>query len=249
MPRSARMLIDGGTYHVLTRGNNGQTVFHQDADYQRYLQLLSECAKAHQLKLYHFALMPNHVHLVLEAAQGGGLSHAMHGLNLTYALFYQRHYQYRGHLWQDRFKSLLIDRDSYLLECGRYVELNPVRGGLTKDPRDYAWSSYRVYAEGVDNPLIAPNPLYETLGATVQKRQHEYREFIQRGIAQEPSLHLDRYQFIGGTTASMKVLEELFGVPRIRRRRGRPRKMTTPGIDGGKNRTVPNFFNREGDEK
>jgi putative transposase len=173
----------------------------------------------------------------------------MHGVNLTYALFYQRHYQYRGHLWQDRFKSLLIDRERSLLACGRYVELHPVRGGLVKDPREYAWSSYRVYAEGAGNPTMTPNPLYEAMGLTAQARQREYRELIQRGMHQAPAAPLDRYRFIGGTTASMRSLEECFGIPGIRRRRGRPRNAAIASLDGRNNSTVPNVSNRGSDEK
>ena len=185
MPRAARAIVPGGTYHVLTRGNNGQAVFHHDADCQRYLKLLLTYTREHRLKVYHFALMPNHVHLVLEVADSPALSKAMHGLNLSYSLYYRKRYKYLGHLWQGRFKNLFIDRESYLLECGRYVELNPVRANLARDPREYAWSSYRTYAEGLENPLIVANPLYEQLGASTERRQQAYRQFIRDGMAQD----------------------------------------------------------------
>ena len=84
MPRTARVLIDGGTYHVLTRGNNGQAVFHQEADYRRYLHLLSETVDTYRLRLHHFVLMPNHVHLIVQIPTGLALSRAMLRLNLTY---------------------------------------------------------------------------------------------------------------------------------------------------------------------
>lgn len=241
MPRTARLLMDGGAYHVLTRGNNGQALFREDDDYQWYLRMTSACAAEHHLKLFHFALMPNHVHLVLEAPVGSALSKAMLVLNITYAWRYRKRYEYTGHLWQGRFKSLLIDRESYLLECGRYVELNPVRAKMVRDPRDYPWSSYRVYAEGVDNPLITPNPLYATLGATAQERQYEYRRFIHDGIQHEAPVPLARYHFIGGTSASMKSFERQFGMPGIKRRPGRPKK---PEM-----RNVPIVSNRRSDEK
>lgn len=184
MPRGPRILIDGGTYHVMTRGNNGQPVFHGDADFQRYLQLLATYVKDHDLRLYHFALMPNHVHLVLEVSRGPMLSKTMSGLNLSYALYYRKRYRYAGHLWQGRFKSLLIDRDSYLLECGRYVELNPVRAGLSRSPEEYLWSSYRSYATGSNHTLLAvdQHPLYPTLGRTAAERQQRYRQFVVEGL-------------------------------------------------------------------
>ena len=182
MPRGPRRLIDGGTYHVLTRGNNGQTLFHHEADHHRYLQLLLAYLRAHHLKLYHFVLMPDHVHLVLETPRGPTLSKTMSGLNLSYSHYYRKRYRFSGHLWQGRFNSLLLDRERSLLECGRRVELNPVRAGLVQDPRTYPWSSYRVYAEGVANAMITPNPLYELLGTTARQRQDTYRQFIQEGM-------------------------------------------------------------------
>jgi len=184
MPRGARILVDGGTYHVITRGNNGQPVFHGNPDFQHYLQLLSGYLEEYRLKLYHFVLMPNHVHLVLEVDLGKALSKAMLGLNLSYTWYYRKRYRYTGHLWQGRFKSLLIDRDSYLLECGRYVELNPVRAGLATSPDRYAWSSFRAYAEGVEYSFLAlaHHPLYVTLGASSREQQERYRQFVLDGL-------------------------------------------------------------------
>ncbi len=179
MPRAARLVIDGGTYHVMTRGNNGQPVFREASDCQRYLDFLLIYVREHELSVFHYALMPNHVHLVLQTRRAERLSHAMHGLNLSYALFFRKRYRYSGHLWQGRFKSLAIEKESYLLECGRYVELNPVRAGIVKHPKEYLWSSYRVYAEGLQHPLVTYHPLYEAMGASPAERQQHYQEFIQ----------------------------------------------------------------------
>ena len=241
MPRAGRVVIDGGTYHVLTRGNNGQTVFHHDADYQRYLQLLSNYAHERQLKVYHFALMPNHVHLVLEVVDGPALSKAMHGLNLSYALYYRKRHAYRGHLWQDRFKSLLIDRESYLLECGRYVELNPVRAGLVREPREYPWSSYRAYAEGAFNPLLASHPLYPTLGATTSERQKHYIQFVDDRLKPRQSqAQASRIfgQYLTAAQNPFEHVDQYFSFSLAKRRRGRPKKLQS--VDG-KKRTVPIF--------
>ena len=203
MPRSARTIVDGGTYHVLTHGNNGQTVFHDDADYQRYLELLAAYAQRHQLRLFHFILMPDHVHLVLEAPVGTSLSKAMSGLNLAYAWVYRKRHQYRGHLWQGRFKSVLIDQDRELLECGRQIELSAVRGGLVAEPGQYSWSSYRAYADGARIPLLAKHPCYENLGASPRERQEWYRRFVHQ--------------------ARQQPVESPFGLPVSARGRGRPK--------------------------
>ena len=185
MPRTARKLIDGGTYHVLTRGNNAQPIFLQDNDCQQYMRFLAASLAEHRLKLYHFVLMPNHVHLVLCTSVGKALSKAMAGLNLRYAWYYRKRHGYSGHLWQGRFKSLHIDKESYLLEVGRYVELNPVRANLVKEPAAYAWSSFRTYADGIDNSLLKPNPLYELLGRTTEERRARYRTFVLDGTRNE----------------------------------------------------------------
>ena len=116
MPRLARQLADDACYHVLTRGNNRAAVFHEPADFQRYGQLVLEYFRPHGLALYHYCFMTNHVHLVVRAATGVGLRQAMQGLNLRYALAYKRKYPHTGHFWQDRFKSLLIAEDLYLLQ-------------------------------------------------------------------------------------------------------------------------------------
>ena len=222
MPQPPRSLMDGAVYHVLTRGNNGLPVFHEAADYQRYLQLVATRLRQHHIKVYHFALMPNHVHLVLDVARGPALSEAMHDISLTYALFYKRRYQYRGHLWQGRFKSLLIDQDRYLMACGRYVELNPVKAGLVSEPADYAWTSYRTYADGLDNPLIAPNPLYETLGATPRARQESYRQFTLDGLRPSTPSARDGPRLFGGPSKPHSA--QLFSAPGLGRKPGRPSK-------------------------
>lgn len=196
MPRTGRVVIEGGTYHVLTRGNNGQQVFHHEDDYQRYLQLLSASAKEHRLAVHHFVLMPNHVHLILWVQEAGGLSRAMQHVNLRYALFYQRRYRHSGHLWQGRFKSLLIDQESSLLACGRYVELNPVRAGLINDPAQYPWSSYHAYATGRDHALIIKQPLYQAMGRSPAERQQAYRRFTMEGLrANDGHAHAEPFSF------------------------------------------------------
>ena len=219
-PRAGRVIVDGGIYHVLTRGNNGQAVFHHEADYHRYLELLAAYAATHGLRVRHFVLMPTHVHLILEPVLGESLSRAMLGLNLAYVLYYQKRYRYGGHLWRGRFTSVLLNRDGELLEHGRYVELHPVRSGLAADPANYAWSSYRVYADGVVSPPVEPHERYRLLGTDALQRREQYRRFVLEGLQAQP---LDPYPCL------------LLG----RGGRGRPRKLQPAAGENVHVRTFP----------
>jgi len=144
MPRTARIAPKEFVYHVLTRGNNRQAVFKDEDDFLTYLDLLLHYKRKYDFKLYHYVLMTNHVHLILEPSEGGGdLFEIMKGINLSYAWYFKRKNNHSGHFWQDRYKSIIISRDEYLLACGSYVELNPIRAGIVKDPKDYKWSSYQ----------------------------------------------------------------------------------------------------------
>ena len=220
MPRTARLLLDGGCYHILTRGNNQATVFHDSVDFQRYGRLLATYLPEHQIALYHYCLMTNHVHLIIETATAEGLRKAMQGINLSYALAYKKRHGHIGHFWQDRFKSLLIAKDDYLLQCGAYVELNPVRANIVTAPAAYPWSSYRVYAQGHPDPLVTLNPLYEAFGKTVGERQAAYQQFIHQRLPEFPSDWMARRAL--GPSAFLQELGRQFDYPLIARARGRP---------------------------
>jgi len=152
MPRAARITIEKACYHIITRGNQKQTVFREPADYQKYILLLTRYKKRRRFKLYCFCLMPNHVHLIVEVDNPGDLNKIMRGLNLSYTLYFNLKYNKVGHLWQDRFKSKVIEKDAYLLECIKYIEANPLRASLASNINDYPWSSWN-FKEGeiIDN--------------------------------------------------------------------------------------------------
>src|SRR3972149_4661339 len=131
MPRTARIAPNECVYHILTRGNNRQDVFKDKQDYKKYREILQRYKERYTFKLYHYVLMTNHVHLVLESTEKGGkLSEIMKGINLSYAQHYKGRYKHIGHFWQDRYKSIIISKDAYLLACGSYVELNAVRARI-----------------------------------------------------------------------------------------------------------------------
>lgn len=178
MPRKPRQLTEAGIYHIISRGNNKQLLFFETLDFEYYLSLLLRLRCAHRYDLYHYCLMTNHVHLLIRFYDAEGLQKVMQRINLNYAKYYKRKYVYHAHVFQDRFKSLAIDEDAYLLDCGRYIERNPLKAKLVKDPKEYAWSSYNFYAQGHQNSLINVNPLYEDLGERPEDRQNAYRAYV-----------------------------------------------------------------------
>lgn len=179
MPRGARLILESGIFHVMTRGNNRQRTFHDEKDYRSYLGILRRVQKNYPFKLYHYCLMPNHVHLLFQTVSGVSLSEVMQRINIRYAQYYKKRYEHVGHLWQDRFKSVIIEKDQYLLACGAYIELNPVRAKLVKDPRDYSYSSYSYYAFGKSEVFLSVNPYYQYGGEEVRQLRKKYREFVE----------------------------------------------------------------------
>jgi len=178
MPREARLIPDTGYLHVISRGNNRRKVFLYDRDKRKYYGYLMQCKREDKIEICHYCIMDNHIHLIVSIDTQSDLSRFMKRLNLKYAHFYHRNYNYAGHLWQDRFKSKIISTDEYLLQCGKYIELNPVRAGKVKLPEEYKFSSYHFYAFGTKDPLITEDPLYQILGKTAEKRQIIYRQIV-----------------------------------------------------------------------
>src|SRR3989338_6620877 len=178
MPRKPRMLVNGGVYHLIARGNNCQNVFDKLIDYEIFKDLLRRSKKFFCWKLHHYCLMPNHFHVLAQIESGKDLPKLMQFVLHGYSRYYIKKVGYVGHLWQGRYKSPLITRESYLFECGRYIERNPIRAGLCVDLSDYPWSSYFYYAHSIVDDLIDEDPYYQTTGLTLAERQMRYRDFV-----------------------------------------------------------------------
>ena len=178
MPRRPRQLVDDGCYHLIARGNNRQFVFQEAGAFRHFLTLLARAKAKYPAKLYHYCLMSNHLHLLLQIAQAEQLPTFMQGLLQGYGRWFKAQQRYVGHVWQGRYKSPRVAEESYYLEAGRYIERNPLRAKLVRDLKDYAWSSYPFYAFGATDPLVDPDPYYDRLGATAEQRQEAYRDFV-----------------------------------------------------------------------
>ncbi|MHB8155614.1 MAG: transposase [Candidatus Omnitrophota bacterium] len=178
MPRAKRIIPGNAALHVISRGNNRSTVFHSDNDKLKYYTLVGELKDENKIDVFHYCLMNTHIHIILNLNPESTLSRFMKQLNLTYFHYYRKKYGYFGHFWQDRFKSNIIDTDSYLLQCGKYIELNPVRAGMVSYPEEYLFSSYNCYANSKPDGLITLSPVYLGLSDSAQIRQKQYVDFV-----------------------------------------------------------------------
>ncbi|MEK9155989.1 MAG: transposase [Patescibacteria group bacterium] len=185
MPRAKRLLLSQSYYHIMTRGNNRSVVFRSPDDYLYYLELLAKYKIEHPFDLYHYCLMPTHTHFQIQTKHASEFSVFMKKINLAYFHHYQQKYNWVGHFWQDRFKSQTIGKDAYFIQCGKYIELNPIRADLAKSPEEYLYSSYRFYSMGEKNPLITPDFMYEAMGKNEAERQTNYQGLLVAQIIEE----------------------------------------------------------------
>ncbi|MCX5509376.1 MULTISPECIES: transposase [unclassified Pseudomonas] len=228
MPRGGRVLLPHCPHHIVHRGHNRQVVFAQDTDFQRYLADLRELKDAFGVKVYAYCLMTNHVHLLLVPDDAcAGLSQLMKTLAARATRYRNRLEGRSGTLWESRFKSSIVQSDTYLLACCRYIELNPVRARMTVEAGDYPWSSYSIRMGAAKRQnWLDDNPLFEALGETEELRRKRYAEFVRQAISDgELSLIRDAIQR-GQLTGSSRFVDEIAQITgkRIeRRKQGRPK--------------------------
>jgi putative transposase len=223
MPRAARKKLwtEAACYHVINRGHARETIFHDDEDRTTFLGLLGRYRERFALRLYHYCLLSNHFHLVLQLPQPAALSRLVAGLLVAYWHHYRRRYRLVGHLFQGRFKSPAIEAETYLLSCGRYVERNPLAAGLCQEPWAYPWSSCRAYAQGQADGLLAANPWYDSLAAESARRQALWREFLLGEDPKEGAIL--SHDWALGDAGFRRAFRQIKARP-VPRGRGRPSK-------------------------
>ncbi len=183
MARPLRIEYDGALYHVTSRGNERKPIFKDDGDRELFLTTLWQVSERFHWLCHAYCLMGNHYHLVIETPDGN-LSKGMRQLNGVYTQAFNRRHHRVGHLFQGRFKGILVQKESHYLEVCRYVVLNPVRAKAVKQPREWAWSSYRATGGLAAVPrCLKVEEILSRFGQRRGPAQEKYREYVGEGIA------------------------------------------------------------------
>ena len=201
--------------HVIQRGVDRQPVFFGAKDYQLYRETLCVAADRYDCEIHAYVLMTNHTHLVITPGTKRSLPLLMQAIGRGYVQKLNRHYNRTGTLWQGRYKASLIQDDLYLLTCYRYVELNPVRAGMVRQPGDYPYSSYHHNAAGKMDNLLTEHSVYRSLAASPEQRRAAYRALFADEIAS------DILELVRDTTNACRVLGNNRFKDRVEARLGR----------------------------
>lgn len=210
---------------MTARGDRREKIYEDDADREQFLALLGDVVARFNWRCHAYCLMSNHYHLVIETPDAN-LSKGMRQLNGVFTQWSNRHHQRTGHLFQGRFKAVLVDTDNYLLELTRYVVLNPVRAHMVESPGDWPWSSYLATTGQVDVPdWLETDALLAQFGTGRSRAVAAYERFVAEGVGAESIWrHLNRQVFLGGDAfvaqaqKSAALRPDDINIPRMQRR-------------------------------
>ncbi len=182
MPRGPRFVFQNAFYHVFNRGINKQPIFLSETDYHFFLDKLHNLKKKYDHSIYAFCLMPNHFHISIQTRKAS-ISKIMASLSTSYSMYFNRTYNHFGPIFQNRFKSILVENDSYFIQLSQYIYLNPVQAKLAEDPASYPFSSIKE-ALGKKPLYFLDQDIVRLIGET-KGSQKEYEKFIYSGIDQD----------------------------------------------------------------
>jgi putative transposase len=226
MARPLRVEFPGAVYHLTSRGNDRQKIFLNDTDRELFLETLGQVVSRYGWICHAYCLMSNHYHLLVETPKAN-LSIGMRQLNGLFTQTFNRRHHRVGHLFQGRFKAILIEKESYLLELCRYIVLNPLRVKSRIDPVSWKWSSYRATA-GLEPkpPFLSTDWLLGQFGRSRSVAQKRYRQFVREGRENRPWEEITGQIYLGSEKFIEKHMaedEQIKEIPRAQRRPIRPR--------------------------
>jgi REP element-mobilizing transposase RayT len=182
MGRPIRIEYPAALYHITSRGNERKKIFLEDGDRVKFLKILEDYHDRYGILIHSYVLMDNHYHLVLETPRGNLLK-VMHGINSSYTGYFNRKYGRSGHLFQGRYRGILVEKDTYLLSLSRYVHLNPVRGRVVERPERYRWSSYPEYiGKGKESEWVEYAWVLSQFGKDKKRAKRRYRKYTEEGL-------------------------------------------------------------------
>lgn len=180
MARKPRIHYEGALYHVISRGNNKEFIFSKDEDKNIYLQTILRYKEKYDFKLYAYCIMDNHAHMLIEVGEVP-LSKIMQCIQQVFTMKYNKKYNRTGHVFEQRYKAILCNKDEYLLNLVRYIHQNPVRSGI-KEKLNYAWSSHSIYIAMKENKLVDYKYILSILSKDKSKAIKEYAELMEEKI-------------------------------------------------------------------
>jgi putative transposase len=209
MARRVRCHIPGAFYHVMLRGNNGQNIFHNDDERRRMCTLIDEGIGKYHHRIHAFCLMSNHVHLLVQVGNTP-LSMIMHNLTFRYCQYFHWRHKTFGHLFQGRYKAILLQEEGYFKRLLRYIHMNPVNANLVQDPESYPWSGHRVYLNEGEFPWLTTHYGLKKFGDTIEEARTRYCNFILQQNLEEDLKELQEAlegdQILGDDTFRANIL-------------------------------------------
>lgn len=185
MARALRIEYEGAVYHVTARGNERRKIFFSKRDYDKFKEYLGEAKEKYRFLLNAYVLMTNHYHLIVETPEKN-LSRVMHYLNSSYTTYTNIKRKRSGHLFQGRYKAILVDKDSYLRELSRYVHLNPVRAKMVVKPEEYPYSSYKSFISGSPESIVNVGAILGMFSKSEKQARGRYQAFVESDLGKEP---------------------------------------------------------------
>lgn len=224
MPAYARkhQLITSLIYHIYNRSHERISIFRSEDDFCHFMNLLKEYSAKFIMKIYNWVIMSNHFHLLLELAEPELVSKFMAGLAKAYSRYHHKTYSASGYLWQGRFKLQPVQKENYLIACGRYIERNPVRANMVNQAYEYPYSSARFYCLGEPDGITTEDPTFSGFGTELNCRRSAYIEFLCDFKEEEEKLFDNLEQPVGNKEFIRRLVKENGRF--VPRRRGRPSK-------------------------
>ena len=211
MARPLRIEYEGAFYHVTSRGNERKRIFSAKADYNQFKRYLQKAQEKYGYRLHSYVLMQNHYHLIIETPEGN-LSKVMQYINGSYTNFINHRKRRSGHLFQGRYKAILVDVDSYLLQLSQYVHLNPVRAGIVSQPEAYPYSSYKSFISKKGEEIVTRDLIWGMITKHGRLGPERYRFFVERALGSELKNPLEKVyagSVLGGKLFIREALDKL----------------------------------------